>query len=127
MLAMETKNILDLAELIRSARIYVGCDSGPLHLSSAVATPSVALFGPKDPRTYGPYNPHHRVVLALPYPALDACQLESQPHHVVTRSGGLIQPQVDQLGNVFRKIRTDGFFASAKKPCWVTPARFHFA
>lgn len=62
-LAMETRNILDLAELIRSAKIYVGCDSGPLHLSSAVSTPSVALFGPKDPRTYGPYNPHHRVVL----------------------------------------------------------------
>jgi lipopolysaccharide heptosyltransferase I len=63
MLAMETKNILDLAELIRSAKLYVGCDSGPLHLSSAVSTPSVALFGPKDPRTYGPYNPRHRVVL----------------------------------------------------------------
>jgi ADP-heptose:LPS heptosyltransferase len=62
-LAMETKNILDLAELIRSAKLYVGCDSGPLHLSSAVSDPSVALFGPKDPRTYGPYNPHHRVVL----------------------------------------------------------------
>jgi len=31
--------------------------------TSAVGTPSVALFGPKDPRTYGPYNPHHRVVL----------------------------------------------------------------
>jgi heptosyltransferase I len=63
MVAMETQNILDLAELIRSAKLYVGCDSGPLHLSSAVSTPSVALFGPKDPRTYGPYNPHHRVVL----------------------------------------------------------------
>jgi len=63
LLAMETKNILDLAELIRSASIYIGCDSGPLHLSSAVGTPSVALFGPKDPRTYGPYNPHHRIVL----------------------------------------------------------------
>lgn len=63
LLAMETMSILDLAELIRSARLYVGCDSGPLHLSSAVSTPSVALFGPKDPRTYGPYNPRHRVVL----------------------------------------------------------------
>jgi ADP-heptose:LPS heptosyltransferase len=63
LLAMETKNILDLAELIRSAKLYVGCDSGPLHLSSAVSTPSVALFGPKDPRTYGPFNPRHRVVL----------------------------------------------------------------
>lgn len=61
-LAMETRTILDLAELIRSARLFVGCDSGPLHLSSAVRTPSVALFGPKDPRTYGPYNPFHRVI-----------------------------------------------------------------
>ncbi len=62
-LALETANILELAELIRRARLYVGCDSGPLHLSSAVGTPSIALFGPKDPRTYGPYNPRHRVVL----------------------------------------------------------------
>ncbi len=62
MLAMETRNILDLAEIIRRARLYVGCDSGPLHLSSAVGTPSVALFGPKDPETYGPYNPLRRVV-----------------------------------------------------------------
>jgi heptosyltransferase-1 len=61
--AMTTSSILELAELIRRARLYVGCDSGPLHLSSAVGTPSVALFGPKDPRTYGPYNPRHRVVL----------------------------------------------------------------
>ena len=61
--ALETRSILDLAEIIRRGRLYVGCDSGPLHLSSAVGTPSVALFGPKDPRTYGPYNPRHRVVL----------------------------------------------------------------
>lgn len=62
-IAMETGSILDLAEIIRQARLFVGCDSGPLHLASAVSTPSVALFGPKDPRTYGPYNPLHRVVL----------------------------------------------------------------
>jgi len=61
-LAMETRTILDLAEIIRRARIYVGCDSGPLHLSSAVGTPSVALYGPKDPLTYGPYNPLRRVL-----------------------------------------------------------------
>lgn len=61
-LAPETRNLLDLAEIIRRASLFVGCDSGPLHLSSAVSTPSVALFGPKDPRTYGPYNPKHRVV-----------------------------------------------------------------
>ncbi len=61
-LAMETRSVLDLAEIIRRARLFVGCDSGPLHLASAVGTPSVALFGPKDPRIYGPYSRFHRVV-----------------------------------------------------------------
>ncbi len=63
LLAMETASVLDLAEIIRRARLFVGCDSGPLHLSSAVSTPSVALFGPKDPRMYGPWFPIHRVVV----------------------------------------------------------------
>lgn len=61
--AMETASILDLAEILRQARLFVGCDSGPLHLASAVGVPSVALFGPKDPRIYGPYNRWGRVVL----------------------------------------------------------------
>jgi lipopolysaccharide heptosyltransferase I len=61
-LSMETRSILDLAELIRRAALFVGCDTGPLHLASAVRTPSVALFGPKDPQVYGPYNPRHRIV-----------------------------------------------------------------
>jgi lipopolysaccharide heptosyltransferase I len=60
--AMQTTSILDLAEILRHARLFIGCDSGPLHLASAVGAPSVALFGPKDPRVYGPHNPHSRVV-----------------------------------------------------------------
>lgn len=60
--ALETRSILDLAEVIRRARLFIGCDSGPLHLASAVETPSVALFGPKDPAVYGPYNRRRRIV-----------------------------------------------------------------
>ena len=60
--AMQTTHLLELAEIIRGATLYIGCDSGPLHLSSATSTPSVALFGPKDPRTYAPWNPHSRIV-----------------------------------------------------------------
>ncbi len=61
-LSAPTRSILDLAELLRRSRLFVGCDSGPLHLAGAVGTPSVGLFGPKDPAVYGPYNPMHRVV-----------------------------------------------------------------
>lgn len=60
--SFETHSLLELAELIRNARVFVGADSGPLHLASAVGTASVALFGPKDPVLYGPYNPRSRVV-----------------------------------------------------------------
>jgi len=37
-------------------------DTGPMHLASAVGAPVVALFGPKDPRTYGPYFARSAVV-----------------------------------------------------------------
>ena len=33
---------------------FVTGDTGPMHLSHAVATPNVALFGPSDPVRYGP-------------------------------------------------------------------------
>jgi lipopolysaccharide heptosyltransferase I len=62
MMAMETRSLLELAELLRRATLFIGADSGPLHLASAVGVPSVALFGPKDPAVYGPFNPRHRVV-----------------------------------------------------------------
>jgi heptosyltransferase I len=63
LLSFETRSLLDLVELIRRAKLFVGCDSGPMHLSGAVGTPCVALFGPKDPVIYGPYrHPLCRIV-----------------------------------------------------------------
>ena len=60
--AMETRSLMDLAEMLARARVYVGADSGPQHLASAVGVPSVALFGEKDPAIYAPCNPRSRVV-----------------------------------------------------------------
>ena len=38
-------------------------DSAPLHLASAMATPTVALFGPTVPTFgFGPLAPRHRVM-----------------------------------------------------------------
>ena len=44
-----------LAAIIERADVYVGNDSVPLHLAVAMGTPAVALYGPTDPRVYGPY------------------------------------------------------------------------
>lgn len=54
-----------LMALLRGARCIVGGDTGPLHLSVALATPAVALFGPTDPARNGPYPPGE-IVLRSP-------------------------------------------------------------
>lgn len=56
---------LDLAAsvaLLQRADLYVGVDSGPMHIAAFAGTPVVALFGPTDPARVGPYGDGHRVV-----------------------------------------------------------------
>jgi lipopolysaccharide heptosyltransferase I len=48
--------------LIGAADVYVGVDSGPMHIAAFAGTPVVALFGPTDPAKVGPYGQGHRVV-----------------------------------------------------------------
>ena len=54
--------IPELAELIRAARLYIGNDSGPMHLAAAVGTPTVAIWGSSDSRRWRPWSTEHRVV-----------------------------------------------------------------
>ncbi len=44
-----------LPVLMREAGVVVANDSGPVHLAAAMGVPVVAVFGPTDPRCYGPY------------------------------------------------------------------------
>ncbi|MBC8551694.1 MAG: glycosyltransferase family 9 protein, partial [Candidatus Brocadiales bacterium] len=48
--------IKQLIELLRRSNIYIGGDTGPLHIASTLCIPTVAIFGPKDPILYGPYH-----------------------------------------------------------------------
>lgn len=45
-----------LAALISGARLFVGGDSGPLHLACGVGCPVVGLYGPTDPMVNTPWN-----------------------------------------------------------------------
>ena len=47
-------DLLELAAILEGARAAVTADSGPMHLATAVGTPLVVLFGPGDPRRFGP-------------------------------------------------------------------------
>ena len=54
--------IPELAELIRGARLYIGNDSGPMHMAAAVGTPIVVAWGSSDSRAWHPWGVRNRVV-----------------------------------------------------------------
>ena len=49
-------NLTQLIALTRRARLFIGGDSGPMHLAAALNVPVVAIFGPTDPVRTGPYG-----------------------------------------------------------------------
>jgi ADP-heptose:LPS heptosyltransferase len=49
-------DLMTLAALIAGARVFVGGDSGPLHLACGVGCPVVGLYGPTDPLVNTPWG-----------------------------------------------------------------------
>ena len=52
----------ELAAMCRRATMFVGSDTGPLHVAATVDTPCVGLFGPTNGLRSGPYGSRHRIV-----------------------------------------------------------------
>jgi heptosyltransferase I len=46
----------ELIALTRRARLFIGGDTGPMHLAAALRVPVVALFGPTRPERNGPFG-----------------------------------------------------------------------
>jgi heptosyltransferase-1 len=57
--------VTELIALTRRAQLFIGGDTGPLHLAAALQVPVVAIFGPTDPARNGPYGTRS-VVLRSP-------------------------------------------------------------
>lgn len=59
--------ILQLIALARRARLFVGGDTGPVHLAAALGTPVVAIFNGSDalntPERNGPFSPQDIVLV----------------------------------------------------------------
>jgi len=54
--------VKDMAALAARSRLFIGVDSAPLHIATAVGTPVVALFGPSNEKHWGPWGVPHRVM-----------------------------------------------------------------
>lgn len=48
-------SISELIALTRRARLFIGGDTGPMHLAAALRAPVVGIFGPTDPARNGPF------------------------------------------------------------------------
>ncbi len=47
---------------LKHARLFIGNDSGTMHLAAAAGAPTLGLFGPSDDRCYAPWGPATRIV-----------------------------------------------------------------
>lgn len=54
--------VLELAALIKKATLFIGNDSGPMHIAAAMGTPVIALFGPTEPALWKPWGKGHVVI-----------------------------------------------------------------
>jgi len=55
-------DLLTAYACLKRARLFVGNDSGLMHLAAAAGAPTVGLFGPSDDRLYAPWGEHVRTV-----------------------------------------------------------------
>jgi lipopolysaccharide heptosyltransferase I len=55
-------SLRELAQLLKTASVVVGGDTGPLHLADALGTKVIGLYGPTNPRRNGPYSQLQRCI-----------------------------------------------------------------
>ncbi len=60
-------DIADLPALLSQCHVFVGNDSGAMHVAAAVGLPTVAIFGPTDPFGTAPVTPRCTIVREKPY------------------------------------------------------------
>ena len=78
-------SIADLPALLAQCHVFVGNDSGAMHVAAAVGLPVVAVFGPTDPFGTAPVTPRCSIVQEKPY--CSPCFLRRCPtdHRCMTR------------------------------------------
>ena len=53
---------MQLGAVIQKCWLYISNDTGPMHMSTAVKTPTIALFGASNPRQWGPHWQPHTII-----------------------------------------------------------------
>lgn len=65
--------LAELAGVIQAADVFIGAESGVMHLAAAVGTPLVAIFGPGNPAAWGPWTPESPQIVVRSAPECSPC------------------------------------------------------
>jgi heptosyltransferase-1 len=86
----------EMTALSRRAALFIGGDTGPMHLAVALGVPIVALFGPTDPARTGPYS-SNSIVLRHP-------SSRTQTSHSSNSDPGLLQITAANVVSAAREL-----------------------
>jgi len=88
--------LTELIALTRRAHLFIGGDTGPMHLAATLGIPVVAIFGPTDPARNGPYGTRSTVLRNSLSPTTHARRAQPDP--------GLLEINPDQVIAAAREL-----------------------
>jgi heptosyltransferase-1 len=89
-------SITELIAITRRARLFVGGDTGPMHLAAALGVPVVAIFGPTNPVRNGPFGTRSIVLRSPISPTTHSRRAQPDP--------GMLEISVDEVVAAARKL-----------------------
>jgi heptosyltransferase-1 len=95
-------SITELIALTRRARLFIGGDTGPLHLAAALRVPVVGIYGPTDPGRNGPYGTRKVVLRSAESITSHARRAEADEGMLAIRSEAVVGAANKLLSGGFR-------------------------
>jgi heptosyltransferase I len=89
-------SLTELIAVTRRARIFIGGDTGPMHLAAALGIPVVAIFGPTNPARNGPFGTRSIVLRSPESPTTHSRRAQPDP--------GMLAISSDEVVTAARKL-----------------------
>jgi N-acetylglucosaminyldiphosphoundecaprenol N-acetyl-beta-D-mannosaminyltransferase len=111
----------ELAAALQSCDLFIGADSGVMHVAAAVGTPVVTVFGPSNADAWSPWTPNGKSIVVRSAPECSPCSYVG--HGIGLREGCAAR-------TCMRMVTAEQVFAAARtmlEDSPSTPTPFSYA
>jgi len=120
-LIVRNVSLQSIAGVLAHLRLYIGHDSGLSHLAALLGLPTVTLFGPTDPRRWGPRGSHTRVVTGA------RCHCETWSHIQACQEQPCLPLRADDVLDACRQALAAAAVHPGPSPCSAEPVMLESA